>query len=344
VSPNSTPTRDSVEARAPGRVVLIGDHTDYTGGLVCAMAIDRWTTISAQRTTGRLHLHSRDEAVALDITCPVADARVVEPAWGRYVAGVAQQMGVDHGIDGEVTTTIPIGAGLSSSAALELAAALALGFDGTAEELALMCQRAENTATGLPSGILDQLTSACGVDGHALVLDCSTLERTAVRIPDAAQLSVRFVAHRQLVGSPYADRVAACAVAEAEIGPLRTASLADLAEIKDPVIRRRARHVITENQRVRDFAEALTAGDLRAAGELMRAGHASLRDDYDTSTAAMDAAVEELCARRGVYGARMTGGGFGGCVVILAEPGVNSGTDWIVRPVGGASRRTVGHD
>lgn len=335
-------TAATITARAPGRVVLIGDHTDYTGGQVCAMAIDRWTTVTARPTEGRLHLRSADEPVALDITCPVADPRHVEPAWGRYVAGVAAQMGVRRGLDGEVSTTIPIGAGLSSSAALELATALALGFDGTAEELARMCQRAENEATGLPSGILDQLTSACGVEGHALVLDCATLNRSPVRIPANAQLSVRFVAHRQLVGSPYADRVAQCAAAEAEIGPLRSATLADLAQISDAVVRRRAHHVITENQRVRDFATALASGDLHAAGALMQEGHASLRDDYDTSTPAMDAAVAELCAQRGVYGARMTGGGFGGCVVILSEPGLDIPGAWIVRPAGPASLEPIG--
>ena len=335
-----TPGGDAqpIVARAPGRVVLIGDHTDYTGGLVCAMAIDRWTTVTAHLLDGRLRVRSADEPVALDIPCPVADARRIEPAWGRYVAGVAAQMHCTVGLDGEVSTTIPIGAGLSSSAALELATALALGFDGTAEQLARMCQRAENEATGLPSGILDQLTSACGVEGHALVLDCSTLERSPVRIPEGAQLSVRFVAHRQLVGSPYADRVAACAAAETEIGPLRLATLADLAQISNPEVRRRARHVITENQRVRDFSGALATGDLKAAGALMQTGHASLRDDYDTSTPAMDAAVAELCSQRGVYGARMTGGGFGGCVVILSEPGVISYSDWVVRPVDGAAR------
>jgi len=331
-------TAATITARAPGRVVLIGDHTDYTGGLVCSMAIDRWTTITAQRAEGRLHLRSADEPAALDIPCPVADARRIEPAWGRYVAGVAAQMRCTVGLDGEVSTTIPIGAGLSSSAALELATALALGFDGSAEDLARMCQRAENEATGLPSGILDQFTSACGVEGHALVLDCSTLERSPVRIPERAQLSVRFIAQRQLVGSPYAERVAACAAAEAEIGPLRSADLTDLAQISDPDIRRRARHVITENQRVRDFAAALATGDLQAAGALMQAGHASLRDDYDTSTPAMDATVAELCSQRGVYGARMTGGGFGGCVVILSEPGITADSDWVVRAVGGATR------
>ena len=325
-------------ARAPGRVVLIGDHTDYTGGLVCPMAIDRWTTVSGVRGGSRLSLASVDEPEPLDVGLPVTHPEAITPAWGRYAAGVAAELGVVEGLQGTVSTTVPIGAGLSSSAALELAVALALGFDGTPRELARLCQRAENTATGLPSGILDQLTSACGVDGHALVMDCTTLDIESFPIPADVVVQVIFVTQRRLVGSPYADRVAQCAAAEAVIGPLRTSGIGALDAIDDEVLRRRARHVITENRRVRDFAGAMRCGDLNDAGALMLEGHESLRADYETSTAAMDEAVRSLSAVRGVYGARMTGGGFGGCVVALTEPGTVIPNAWVVRPAAGASR------
>jgi galactokinase len=240
-----------------------------------------------------------------------------------------------HGIAGMVTTTIPIGGGMSSSHALEVAAALALGFAGTAVELAKLTQRAENRSSGVPTGIMDQLCIAAGVAGHALLIDCGELTIVPVPLPEGVDVIVQFVARRTLVGSPYTDRVAQCAAAEREIGPLRTASAADTETIRDPVVRRRARHVVAENQRVRDFADAIRTLDLAEAGRLMLASHASLRDLYQTSTPAMDAAVERLVALPGVHGARMTGGGFGGCVVALADAG--TATDgWVVHAVDGA--------
>jgi galactokinase len=333
----------SFTARAPGRVNLIGDHTDYTGGLVLPMTIDRWTVIRGTRgragragRAGRVALVSADEPEPLRLELPVANPAAVEPRWGRYVAGVAAEMPAPMALQGRVTTDIPVGAGLSSSAALELVAALALGFDGTPTELALLGQRAEQRASGVPCGIMDQLCIAAGVADHALLIDCHSLSVQPVSLPDGVDVVVRFVAHRTLAGSEYGERVEQCATAEREVGPLRLATLDSIATISDALIRRRARHVVTENGRVGEFAAALAAADLTHAGELMVASHASLRDDYETSTAAMDGAVEELIAMPGVYGARMTGGGFGGCVVALAEPGaVTDG--WAVRAVDGAS-------
>ncbi len=322
-------------AVAPGRVNLIGDHTDYTGGLVLPMTIDRATTIEFDRGGDVVELTSADEdepaAVALDVTDPEA----VRPPWARYVAGVVAEMAPRHGLRGHVSTTIPIGSGLSSSAALEVAVALALGHDGTPLELAQLCQRAEHRASGVPSGIMDQLCIAAGVAGHALLIDCGELTVEPVPMPRDVEVVVRFVAHRTLAGSAYADRVAECAAAEAVIGPLRVARPGDEAAIADPVVRSRARHVIGENRRVREFADALRVGDLAAAGATMVAGHASLRDLYATSTPGMDAAVEAALAVPGVHGARMTGGGFGGCIVALAEPGALT-EGWVVHAVAGA--------
>jgi galactokinase len=326
----------TIHVRAPGRVNLIGDHTDYTGGMVLPMAIDRWTEIRGIPADS-VSLHSADEAEPAEVALSIDNPQDVEPHWARYVAGVVAEMQPYGGIAGTVSTDIPIGAGLSSSAALELAVALALGFDGDAVSLAQLCRRAEIRASGVPCGIMDQLVIAAGVDGHALLIDCGDVTIEPVRIPDSVEVVVQFVAQRALAGSAYAQRVAECTTAEELIGPLRLATLDDARSIADPVIRSRAVHVVSENQRVRDFAAAIHDGDLLAAGALMVASHNSLRDLYLTSTPVMDAAVEQLLAKPGVYGARMTGGGFGGCVVALTEPGALA-DGWVVRAVGGAHR------
>ena len=320
--------------RAPGRVNLIGDHTDYTGGLVFPMAVDRWTEIRFD-DDDRIELTSADDTTPVSLPLAINDPTDVSPAWGRYVAGVVAEVQPTRGIRGHVTTNIPIGGGMSSSHALEVAVALALDFRGSVVDIAKLTQRAENRASGVPTGIMDQFSIAGGVAGHALLMDCGALTIQPVPLPLDVDVVVQFVAHRTLVGSAYADRVAECAAAEAMIGPLRWAAAADLAAIADLTIRRRAQHVVAENQRVRDFAAALVARDLEEAGRLMVASHDSLRDLYETSTPVMNAAVEQLVARPGVYGARMTGGGFGGCVVALAEPGaIEHG--WVVHAVDGA--------
>ena len=322
--------------RAPGRVNLIGDHTDYTGGLVFPMAIDRWTEIRLAPGGPVLELASADEPGVVRVDLPfTGDPANVEPRWGRYVAAVAAELGARVGGSGTVSTDIPVGAGLSSSAALEVAVALALGDDGSPVERARRCQRAEHRATGVPTGIMDQLCIAAAVEGHALLIDCHTVEMIPAPVPPDVDIVIRFVAHRTLEGSEYAERVAQCAQAEATIGPLRAATLDDVATIPDPVTRARARHVVSENERVRRFAAALGRGDAASAGALMSASHRSLADDFGTSTPAMDAAVDEICRRPGVFGARMTGGGFGGCIVALCEPGAVPDA-WLVRPVAGA--------
>ena len=309
-------------ARAPGRVNLIGDHTDYTGGLVLPMAIDRHTTIVFERSDDVLATSGNfDGEVRFGL--PVVDAAAVQPAWGRYIAGVAAAMNERHmtprGFTGTVTTTVPIGGGLSSSAALEVAAALAFGIDADATTIAAVCRRAEHLSTNVPCGIMDQLTSVAGVKNHALLIDCHSLDVTPIRIPDSLAVWVVEISSRTLDGSEYPARVAQCAVAEREIGPLRLADVQSTNRIVDPGVRARARHVVTENERVRQFAAALAAGDFRAAGQLMIASNASLRDDFATSTTQMDAAVEHYSQVPGVYGVRMTGGGFGGCIVVLGD-------------------------
>jgi galactokinase len=324
-----------VTVRVPGRVNLIGDHTDYSGGLVLPMAIDRWTTLRGRPEGTVVRLASASEPDVVEFELPLTiDPSAVTPSWGRFVAGVVAELAPAQGFDGTLTTSIPVGAGLSSSAALGVAVALGLGFTGTAEELAGLVRRSEHRATGVPTGIMDQLCIASALEGHAMRIDCTTLDVTPVPLPEDAQIVVRFVAHRTLDGSGYTRRVAECHAIEDLIGPLVQATPADVTRIVDPLLARRARHVVTENARVRRFAAALGAGDLAAAGRVMAESHASLRDDYEVSTPEVDRVVAELSALPRVYGARMTGGGFGGCVVALCEPGADIHRGWTVRPVG----------
>ena len=325
-----------MRAIAPGRINLIGDHTDYTGGLVFPMAINRHTIIDARFTDdSSVSLKSADEPDAANFSLPISDIPSVQPQWARYIAAVATECNATRGITGTITTDIPIGSGLSSSAALEVATALALGFNGSARELAQLTQRAEHVATGVPTGIMDQLCIASAQEHHAMLIDCSTLEVVHSPIPEECKVVVQFIAHRTLQGSEYSDRVVQCNAAEAIIGPLRSASIDMLGQITDATISQRARHVISENQRVRDFAQALASNDLQHAGQLMNEGHRSLALDFHSSTSSMDKAVDEIQKIPGVYGARMTGGGFGGCVVALCSHDAHV-PGWTVSAVGAA--------
>ncbi|MBV9952531.1 MAG: galactokinase, partial [Acidimicrobiia bacterium] len=306
------------------------------------MAVDLGTTVRGERGGDRVVLRSDDEpspaSVALDGT--VDDDG---PAWAAYVAGVVAELQPRTGLTGQVSTRLPIGAGLSSSASLELAVALALGAGDDAPALARMAQRAEQQASGVPCGIMDQLTVAAGMEGHALLIDCHDLSIEPVPVPDSVDV---VVVHsglpRTLAGSAYAERRRECEAAEAVIGPLRLAAPGDERAIRDPVLRRRARHVISENARVRETAIALEHGATDALGPLMAASHASLRDDFEVSVEEVDALVARLAGTDGVHGARMTGGGFGGCVVAITRPGalregqLVPGSAWIVRASAGA--------
>ncbi|MCU1372037.1 MAG: Galactokinase [Ilumatobacteraceae bacterium] len=328
---------ERVTAVGPGRVNLIGEHTDSSGGLVLPLAIDLATTISGTRGGDEVVLVSPDEAHPAVVALDVADPAIATPGWARYVAGVVAQVRPSEGFVGEVTTTLPIGAGLSSSAALEVALALALGFEGSVTELARVTQLAEQQASGVPCGIMDQLASAAGIAGRALLIDCHDLTITPIAVPDDVEIRVIHSGQaRQLAGSAYAERTASVAAAEAELGPLRLIEDPGTADaLDDEVLRRRARHVISENARVRAVAAALPAGDLAAVGEALVASHTSLRDDFEVSTPVLDALVDRLNATEGVIGARLTGAGFGGCVVALTRPGTLQ-EGWLVTPSPGA--------
>jgi galactokinase len=331
-------TGGEVRAIGPGRVNLIGEYTDFSGGLVLPMAIDLATTVTGRRGGDRVVLTSADEPEPADVPLDVDDPAAATPGWARYVAGVVAEVRPTEGFTGRITTTLPVGAGLSSSAALEVSVALALGFDGPTRALAERCQRAEQRASGVPCGIMDQLASAAGVAGHALLIDCHSLDVTPVPVPEGVEVRVIHSGQpRQLADSAYAERRAAVEAAEAVLGPLRLLRDPSAADaLEDPVLRRRARHVIAENGRVRSFVAALEAGDLPRLGELMGNSHRSLRDDFEVSTPVLDALVERLWATPGVIGARLTGAGFGGCVVALTEPGALD-EGWLVHAGPGAS-------
>lgn len=343
-----------IEARAPGRVNLIGEHTDYSGGLALPMAIDLGTTVHGYVGGDDVVLDSDDlpgEVALRNVSAGgVGDPSSVEPMWGRYVAGVVDQVagtGRCWGVHGRVSTTLPVGAGLSSSAALELAVALAAGFRGTTRQLAELCQSAEHLASGVPCGVMDQLASACGVEGHALVVDFTEMTVTPLHLPDGLDIVVQHSGEpRTLVGSAYAERRTQCEAATATIGNLGRATPDRLAELTDPVVRRRARHVVQENERVRAMVDAIGAGDLRLAGRLLGESHRSLAEDFEVSTPGLDTLVDHLTALPGVFGARLTGAGFGGCVVAFCEPGAlpPQADRWIVQPAGGADVRVVTDD
>jgi len=310
--------------RAPGRVNLIGDHTDYAQGFVLPMAIDRSCLVALRRAaTRRVRARSLELPGDVDVAADGSDdARTVEPRWGGFVAGAVQAItergGRVPGLDLVVSSTVPAGSGLSSSSALSVALTMALG--GTAglelgaNDVARAALDAEIRATGVPGGLMDQLASVHGVANHVLLIDCRTLAIEPIPLPpELAVLVVHSGVPRTLAGSAYAERRAATERAAARLGiaSLRDANLRDVED--DPL----ARHVVTENARVLAFAAALRARDIEALGPLLLASHASLRDDFAVSTPELDLLVDAFVAA-GALGARLTGAGFGGCVVGLA--------------------------
>ena len=308
--------------RAPGRVNLMGDHTDYNDGFVLPLAIDREVVVRTRPgADGRVRMRSDDHPGVVDVAADGSDdPPAVRPEWGRLVAGVVRacaEAGATAALDAELASTVPEGSGLSSSAAVEVACALALldaaGAERAPVEVALLCQAAEHAATGVPSGIMDQLASVAGVAGSVLLIDCRTLDVEPVPLPRGlAVVAVDSGVPRRLEDTGYAERRAACEAAARRLGvpALRDATLEQVRD--DPL----ARHVVTENARVHLTAAALRDGDVARAGRLFAESHASLRDDFRVSTPELDVLVEEL-ERAGAYGARLTGAGFGGSVVAI---------------------------
>jgi galactokinase len=314
-----------VHTVAPGRVNLIGDHTDYNQGLALPMAIGLGVSVRFEPSaTGVLVITSDaypGERASVPVDVDASEVRTREPGWVRLVAAVVSLARPGSGGSLHLSSDLPRGAGLSSSAAVAVALADAFGVEGDPLVLARLCQAAEHR-TGVPVGLLDPLACAAGTAGHALLIDFATLDVRQVPVPGDAEFTVIDSGRRRdLRDSAYGARVLECEAAAAVIGPLGLATGADITGLRDPVLRRRARHVRNECLRVRQFAEALRDGDLVAAGLAMDESHSSLADEFEASTPGVDALVTEVRSRPGVLGVRMTGAGFGGCVVALGEPG-----------------------
>lgn len=344
--------------RAPGRVNLIGEHTDYNDGFVMPMAIDRavWIAIGP-RSDKMVRVHSLDFEATEQFALSSVTRLPAAPAtsWIDYVKGTAWALQADGldllGWDGVMVGDVPVGAGLSSSAAVELAVARACAtladLPWDAAQMALRGQRAENKWVGVNCGIMDQMISAAGAAGHALLLDCRSLVGELVPLPTSTCVVILDTGTRRgLVDSAYNERRTQCEKAAAHFGvrALRDVALttfeAQAAEL-DEVTRRRARHVISENERTRTAAQVMRSGDKVSLGLLMDASHRSLRDDFEVSSEALDLIVD--CARpvAGCLGARMTGAGFGGCAVALVEA---EATAAFCEQVAGDYGRRSGHE
>jgi galactokinase len=336
---------------APGRVNLVGEHTDYNDGFVLPMAIQKGIAFAfTPRIDDVLRVHSADVIQTRDLRLAELKHRVnVEPdrtgqrgGWFGYVAGIAWSMlgaGMPlRGADIALTGNLPMGGGLSSSAALEIGVARVLSAVAQTEwdpkAIALIAQRAEREFAGVACGIMDQLVVAAAHEDCALMIDCRSLETRDVPLPP--QMSVLILdsgVRRDLASSAYNDRRASCEraadairVRHPEVIALRDADLTMLDEVQSAISgedHRRARHVILENPRPAAMSEALTTGNLTRAGQVMKDSHASLRDLYDVSTPELDLLVDVAASVPGCHGARLTGAGFGGCVVAIADVGAN---------------------
>jgi galactokinase len=276
----------------------------------------------------------------VDLASDADTIGALQPAWARLIGAMLALARPDSGGTLTLDSNLPLGAGLSSSAALCVALAEVFGVSGGPADIARLCQTAEHR-TGVPVGAMDPLVCAGGRRGHALLIDFADLSTRLVPVPDHADLAVVDSGlTRTLDASAYGARVAECEAAAAVIGPLGQAELTDLTALRDPLLRRRARHVISEDQRVRDCARALAAGDLAASGAMMNQSHHSLAHDFEVSTPALDQLADHLRSMPGVFGARLTGAGFGGCVVALSRPGaIDLGAlptrSWRVKPSDG---------
>ncbi|KAM3844906.1 galactokinase [Vipera latastei] len=330
-----------IAVSAPGRVNLIGEHTDYNQGFVLPMAIQmRTVVVGSPREDGIISITTTAEEAedpkTVHFPVPREDDSLKpgEPRWANYVKGVIQhyKAGPLPGFDVVIESNVPIGGGLSSSASLEVAVYTFLqqlsSDDRDPVTKALVCQKAEHTFAMMPCGIMDQFISVMGKEGHALLIDCRSLETRLVPLtdPDLVVLITNSNVRHTLTGSEYPTRRRQCEEAANLLGKasLREATMSDLEESRNLLSKemyRRARHVIGEIERTAKAAEALEARNYKRFGELMVESHNSLRDDYEVSCPELDELVAAAMEVPGVYGSRMTGGGFGGCTVTLLESG-----------------------
>jgi len=328
--------------RAPGRVNLIGEHTDYNDGFVLPLAIDRAVWIALRpRGDRRVAVYSVDYDQMGEFS--LDDLRNEKAGWIEYLKGTAwslQDAGLAlTGWEGVLQGDVPLGAGLSSSAAVEMATARALAAAGNLDwkpaKMAKLGQRAENKWVGVNCGIMDQLISAAGRQNHALLIDCRSLDCQPVPFPPGVAVVVLDTSTRRgLVDSAYNERRSQCEAAAKFFGvtALRDVTMEQFEQMAgglDAITRRRALHVIGENDRTVEAVEAMRRGDAVELGRLMNASHRSLRDDYEVSSDALNAMVECAAAHKACYGARMTGAGFGGCAMALIR--ADAADDFVVR-------------
>uniref|UniRef100_A0A0B7BTK4 Galactokinase n=1 Tax=Arion vulgaris TaxID=1028688 RepID=A0A0B7BTK4_9EUPU len=330
--------KPSVAARAPGRVNLIGEHTDYNDGFVFPMALPMVTVIVGNPTaSGKCRVETLAPGVEDKyVEFSVHELKPGNPKWCNYVKGVAAQMpGKISSFDAVVVSSILLGGGLSSSASIEVATYTFLeqmmvgtDYEMSVTDKILRCQKAEHEFAGVPCGIMDQFISMMAKEGHALLIDCRAKQGRLVPMsdPSVVVLVTNSNVKHELTGSEYSTRHKQCETAAKILGvsSLRDATEMDLEEHKDELDEetfRRVRHVVTEIQRTLDAASALENGDYNSFGNLMVASHNSLRDDYEVSCKELDSLVEYALQMKseGVYGSRMTGGGFGGCTVTLLK-------------------------
>jgi galactokinase len=323
--------------RAPGRVNLIGEHTDYNLGFVLPIALDlACVTSVSPAADGRLSV--RSENLGKENSWSLAELTQLEPAhdWTDYVIGVARELiAAGYAIEPAsivIRSAVPAGSGLSSSAALEVSCALAM-LDGRKIDrlrLAQLCQAAERGFVGVPSGIMDQYVAVFGQQGAALRIDCRDLTHTAVTLPAGVEVvAVNTMVKHDLAQSAYRERTEECAAAvetirkhAPDVKSLRDVDAVLLAKVfasLPEIPARRARHIVTENERVDKFVAACRTSDMGRMGELLVASHRSLQFDYEVSCEELDFLVDTAVSIDGVYGARMTGGGFGGCTVNLVD-------------------------
>jgi galactokinase len=340
----------TVRYAAPGRINLIGEHTDYNLGWALPIALPQRTVVTFEPSSGADAITVTSDRVDGSVRIPLRTKPGEVSGWAGYVAGVVWALrGSGHVVPGgtmSISSDVEMGSGLSSSAALECAAlgafVTAAGWRIDRLEQARLAQRAENEYVGAPTGLLDQLSSLFGAESTALLIDFRKLTVEPVAFnPSPSGVALLLIDSRERhghVGGEYAARRLSCERAAADVGVVSLREIQDrglsvLDGVTDPIDARRARHVLTENQRVFDFVAAVRASDYGEAGRILNASHASMRDDFDITTASIDL-IAEAAVRAGALGARMTGGGFGGCVIALVPVGRVAAVGAAVRAAG----------
>ena len=340
-------------AYAPGRVNLIGDHTDYNDGLAMPMIMDQAIYVAIRRSSSDSHL-LRSESYNEEVVYPIDEwPNVSETHWASYVAGMIREIPPPTSIEMLIGGNVPLGSGLSSSAALEIATGLALeklnGTPISPLDLARIGQKVEHEYIGVKCGIMDQIVSRIGRSRHALYLDCKTLqwEHLPIQSSDIQFIVMDSKVKRQLAGSKYNERRQECQralekiqVGDSSIESIRQIEMDHIETIRDPTLQRRIKHVVHENERVKNARSAILRSDWFELGQILSASHMSLRDDYEVSCEELDFMVAQAESCTEVYGARMMGGGFGGCTINLVA---NKDAELIAKSVVSESRNQLNH-